>query len=251
MAGPIESEAVYDDDGNVIVGDCSNIITQTQTFTYTGPLHNEIPRPLSAADRSGDSIWTEDFSPSWFNAFMFGNGVVFDYTRQDGSPVHEDFTGKSVKNYYLRHVRRRLRHRRRRRRLGAGAALDLVLRRRRMPWRALRWRQRTVASSPAPATTAQLVRDALDAVNASNTSRALTGHNYDLDGDGVIDRLWIVHAGYGEEDGTILLNRTDYGEAAIWSHSSRRHAAYPVAPGHRGRPLHHDARERRHRRLRP
>ena len=51
-----ESEAVYDAAGNVIVGDCSNIITQTQTFTYTNPLHNQIPRPLSADDRSGDTI---------------------------------------------------------------------------------------------------------------------------------------------------------------------------------------------------
>ena len=56
-------EAVYDEDDNLILGDCSNIINETTTFTYTGPLHNEIPRPLSADDRSGDTIWTEDFSP--------------------------------------------------------------------------------------------------------------------------------------------------------------------------------------------
>ena len=34
------NEAVYDTDGNVKVGDCSNIITETKTFTYAGPLHN-------------------------------------------------------------------------------------------------------------------------------------------------------------------------------------------------------------------
>ena len=62
-------EAVYDAAGNLVVGDCSNIITQTQTFTYTGPLHNQIPRPLSAEDRSGDSIWTEDFSPNGSTPF--------------------------------------------------------------------------------------------------------------------------------------------------------------------------------------
>ncbi len=94
------NEAVYDADGNVKVGDCSNIITQTKTFTYAGPLHNKIPRPLSDADRSGQSIWTEDFSNGWFNAFMFGDGVKFQYTRQDGSVVNEDFTGKSVKQYF-------------------------------------------------------------------------------------------------------------------------------------------------------
>src|SRR4030042_6494844 len=36
------------------VGDCSNIPAETGEFTYTGPLHNQISRPLSADDRSGD-----------------------------------------------------------------------------------------------------------------------------------------------------------------------------------------------------
>ena len=48
-----------------------------------------------------------------------------------------------------------------------------------------------------------LVKDALDAVNAiSDTIPGFSWKNYDQNGDGVIDRLWIVHAGYGEEDGT-------------------------------------------------
>ena len=82
------NEAVYDADDNVVVGDCSNIITEKKTFTYTGPLHNQIPRPVSATDRSGDTIWTENFSKDWFNSFMFGNGVKFQYTGQDGSVVN-------------------------------------------------------------------------------------------------------------------------------------------------------------------
>ena len=64
-------------------------------------MHNQIPRPKSAADRSGDTIWTEDFSPGWFEAFMWGNGVEFKYTRQDGSVVYENFLGKSVRDYFL------------------------------------------------------------------------------------------------------------------------------------------------------
>ena len=43
------NEAVTDASGNVIAGDCSKIITQTKVFTYTGPTHDQIPRPLSAA----------------------------------------------------------------------------------------------------------------------------------------------------------------------------------------------------------
>ncbi len=214
-----------------VVGDCSNIITQTQTFTYTGPLHNAMPRPVSAADRSGDSIWTEDFSVDWFHAFMFGDGVTFDYTRQDGSVVHEDFTGQSVKNYYLD--------------LSAGQ-YDIhgdVIGWVQVPhstWyydadecpgsrSGARTRRGAI---PGAGTARTLVKDALDAVNAiSDTIPGFDWANYDLDGDGVIDRLWIVHAGYGEEDGTTLLNRTDYGEAAVWSHSSAVSPPYQVAPG--------------------
>ena len=82
------------------LGDCSNIITQTTVFTYTGPVHNQIPGQLSETDRSGDTIWTPDFSPTWFDDFLFGNGITFNYTRTDESVVFEDFTGKSVANFY-------------------------------------------------------------------------------------------------------------------------------------------------------
>ena len=88
-----------------------------------------------------------------------------------------------------------------------------------------------------------LVKDALNAVNAiSNTISGFDWANYDMNGDGVIDRLWIVHAGYGEEDSTTLLNRDPvlqntfvtpdpdsfYGEAAVWSHSSAVTPPYSV-----------------------
>ena len=162
---------------------------------------------------------------------MWGDGVVFNYTRHDGSPVHEDFTGKSVKNYFLD--------------MSGGdyeiegdvvgwlptAAFDLVLRRRRVPRCAFGLAAPALrhGAIPGAGNNRQLVRDALDAVNAANPD--FDWAQYDQNGDGIIDRLWIVHAGYGEEDGTILLNRTDYGEAAIWSHSSAVTPAYPVAPG--------------------
>jgi len=78
--------------------DCSLIMTAAQRFTPSGPLHNQIPRPLSAADPSGTMIWTEDFSASWYQQMLFGSGVMFNYLRQDSSPVSADFTGKSVKS---------------------------------------------------------------------------------------------------------------------------------------------------------
>ncbi len=86
----------------MVLGDCSKIITQTKTFTYSGPLHNQIPAaPFRKPTALADTIWTEDFSADWFKAFMWGDGVKFQYTRQDGSVVNEDFTGQSVKDYFL------------------------------------------------------------------------------------------------------------------------------------------------------
>jgi immune inhibitor A len=232
------------DEDTGTVGDCSNIITQTQTFTYTGPLHNQIARPLSAADRSGDAIWSPDFNKQWFTDFMFGNGVNISYTRQDSSNVFESFIGQSVKQYFSD--------------LSTGtytATGDVI------GWVSVphsTWYYgadacpgaRAYGSSsladkgiPGAGTPRTLVHDALDSVNAiSNTIPGFNWANYDLTGDGIIDRLWIVHAGYGEEDSTTLLDRDPvvqgtgvtpdpaafYGESAIWSHSSGGGTPYSV-----------------------
>jgi immune inhibitor A len=242
------NEAILDANGSPVLGDCSKVITQTKTFTYTGPLHNAIERPRSATDRSGDSIWSPDFNPSWFTDFMFGNGVVISYTRQDNSTIHESFVGQSVRDYF--------------RDLSSGTYTitgDVV------GWVSVphsTWyydadqcpggRSAPSGSSgasrgviPGAGDARTLVRDALAAVNAiSNTIPGFNWANYDLDGDGIIDRLWIVHAGYGEEDGTVLLNRYPtnpadptrttpdpaafYGESAVWSHSSSVTPPYSV-----------------------
>ena len=224
-------------------GDCSKIITQTQTFTYTGPLHNQIEKPRSATDRSGDSIWTPDFNKQWFTDFMFGNGVNISYTRQDNSTVFESFIGQSVKEYFS----------------------DLSTNTYTITGDVVGWVQvphstwyydadqcpgaRSGVSTsrggliPGAGDSRTLVKHALDQVNAiSNTIPNFNWANYDLDGDGIIDRLWIVHSGFGEEDGTPLLNRDPvvqnsfvtpdhasfYGEAAVWSHSSQVTPAYSV-----------------------
>jgi immune inhibitor A len=220
-----------------VAGDCSLIITSTQTFTYTGPLHNQIERPLSEADRSGQSIWTEDFNPQWFNDFMFGSGVVISYTRQDSSQVYANFQGKSVKDFYSDLSN------------GAYNINGDVVGWLQMPHSTMYYDAdqcpgaRSVDPNngyspqrggmiPGAGSARDLVKDALAATNAiSNTIPGFDWRNYDQNGDGVIDRLWIVHAGYGEEDSTTLLNRTTYGEASVWSHSSSVSPVYPVGEG--------------------
>jgi immune inhibitor A len=205
-------------------------------FTYTGPLHNMIERPHSTTDRSGNSIWTDDFTPEWFEDFMFGNGVEISYTMQSAESMYASFLGQSVTDYFAD--------------MSGGTYTvtgDVVgwLQVPHSTWYydtdecpGSRSGMRTSRGAiPEGGTSRDLAQDALDAVNAiSDTIPGFDWADYDLDGDGIIDRLWIVHAGYGEEDGTVLLNRdpTDpldptrtitvpeafYGEAAVWSHSS-------------------------------
>ncbi|MDD5371626.1 MAG: immune inhibitor A, partial [Anaerolineaceae bacterium] len=227
-------QAVPTTDGTVVQGNCSvvpGIPTTEKVFNYGPTLHNTIPQPVSAVDRSGDTIWTPDFSPNWFKDFMFGNGVVMDYSRVDASKVHEDFTGKSVTKFYED--------------MSGGkyhVTGDVI------GWLQLNHSAWWYGADPCPGARSgpaggfphngaipnagsarSLVKDAVDAVDAiKDTIPGFSWANYDQNADGVIDRLWIVHAGYGEEDSTTLTNRTDYGEAAMWSHSSALSPSYPI-----------------------
>lgn len=223
-------DAVYDADGKVKIGDCANIITATRTFTYAGPLHGQIERPRSAADPSGTMIWMPDFAASYYQNIIFGNGITFDYTRQDGSPVREPFPGRSVATYYQ----------------------DMSAGRYSITGDIVGWLQlphsawyygadpcpgaRSGASSssgtsgaiPGAGSARQLVRDAIAALNTARPN--FDWASYDLDHDGLVDRIWIIHAGLGEEETATLLNRTSYGEGGLWSHSGSLSPAYQVTP---------------------
>jgi immune inhibitor A len=211
------------------IGDCSNIDAATQDFTYTGPLHNQIARPLSAEDRSGDMIWTPDFSADYYRNIIFGKGVTFKYTRsEDGSVVNQKFSGKSVNNYY-RDMSKNVYQ----------ITGDVV------GWLQVPHSVWWYGADPCPGARSggtghngaisgagsarTLVTDALEAVKRAYPT--FDWAKYDQDGDGEIDRLWIIHAGLGEEDSTTLLNRTNYGEGGLWSHSSSLSPAYEVVPG--------------------
>ena len=228
------NEAVYDEYGQVATGDCSKIITQTTTFRFSGPLRNQIPRPVSAADESGNTIWTEDFGKGWFESLLWGDGVKFDYTRQDGSVVREDFAGESVRDYFLDMSGGRQRI--------SGDVIGWVKVPHSTQWYGTDACPGRRSSDPGVAVESggipnagdnrSFVVDSLAAVNAiSNTIPGFSWTNYDRDHDGVIDRLWIAHAGYGEDENATLLNRTEYGEGSLWSQSGALAPPHPVAAG--------------------
>ena len=206
---------------------CANILTEKTEFTYSGPLHNQMPRPLNEQEDFNGQSLVDDFSPQHYYDLIFGNGVKIEYTRQDGTTVSEDFTGQSVASYY---------------REMSGGMYNIV-------GEVVGWVQvnhssyyygadycpgaksagsSAFADGAADGAPQDLVRDALEAVKAAYPD--FDWASYDLDGDGVIDRLWFIHAGYGEEASESILALTDYGEGAIWSHSSQI-PYYEIVPG--------------------
>ncbi|MCC6539986.1 MAG: immune inhibitor A [Bryobacterales bacterium] len=205
-------------------GDCSNInkihgIAAPREFTYQGPLHNRIERPRSAADASGSLIWTPDFSAAYYQAFLDGDGQALTYTRQDGSPVHADLRGRTVRAYFEEMSSGEFS-------VGADVAGWLQV-----P-HSLMWYGADVCPGrnsspelvedagaiPGAGSLRSLVQDALAAFLAERPDFDFTP--FDQNADGAIDHLWIIHAGYGQEQGRTLLNRTEYGEGTLWSTSA-------------------------------
>jgi immune inhibitor A len=199
-------------------------------FTYHGPLHNEIPRPRGTNDPSEAMVWMPDFSPDYYSNIIFGGGITFDYAREDGSLVQEDFTGRSVRDYYEDLSG------------GAYSITGTIL-----GWvkvtnsvwfyggdglpgaRSCPLRPAFHGAIPGGGDSRTLVVDALKSAKAAYPT--LDWASFDQNGDGYIDRLWIIHAGLGEEDHPILLNRTPYSEGGLWSHSWSLSSPYQVVPG--------------------
>jgi len=218
-------------------GDCSAIITQTTTFTYTGPLHNQIARPPAKADLPAyNTVWTEDFSREHYYEMLFGNGLYVQYTTAAGEAVVIDHRGKSFRQFYRESSKGRYDV--------DGDVVGWVKLPHSEAWYGMDQcpGARSNAAPPRPASggyfpgggnSRQMVRDAIDAVNAAYPD--FNWARYDQDGDGIVDRLMIVHAGYGEEESTILLNRPTttgeiVGEHSIWSHSASVSPPYPASP---------------------
>jgi immune inhibitor A len=143
-------------------------------------------------------IWTQDFSTAYYQALIGGNGVKYEHLRQDGSPVSEDLTGASLRDYYANMSR------------GAYQIDADVVGWVKVP-HSIWW----CGADPCPGRNSRLeggpyhggipgagsaktlVQDAITAVKAAYPT--LDWSQYDLDRDGVLDHLWIINAGLGED----------------------------------------------------
>lgn len=222
------------------VGDCSKIVEKYSIkaptpFTYAGPLHNQIERPLSATDLTSTMVWTEDFSPAYYRNIIFGDGTTYRYARQDKTTVNEDLRGLSVRSYYQDM---------------SGGLYDItgeVVGWVKVPHSVVWYGadpcpgRRSAPHSepghnggiPAAGSARTLVVDAIEAVKRQYPN--FDWAHYDADADGVIDHLWIIAAGTSEAD-SVLINRTPYGENGLWDHAASVTPAYTVTPGVRVEP---------------
>jgi len=205
-------------------GDCSGVITETQTFTYSGPLHNQLPKPTSKEDRAYHCIWTADFNAEYYEELLFGDGVYCQYNLNDGELVTIDLRGYSVRQYYEEQSRGMY--------TIEGEVLGWVQVPHSSAWygadacpgaRSAGYSGLADGFMPDGGTPQSLVSEAIDAAVASYPG--FDWAQFDQDGDGVLDRVMFVHAGYGEEESPILLKNSGVGEHAIWSHSS---SVYPA-----------------------
>jgi len=200
------------------LGDCSGIITETQEFTFTGPLHNQLVKPTSMDHPGYNAMWTEDFSRNFYWEMLFGNGAFSEYTMENDQQVTIDLRGLSMRQYFEEQSK-------------GMYTLDGDV----VGWVQVPHSQayygadacpggRTSGYSsvadgffPGGGDPRDLASDAVDAIVASDPT--FDWAQYDQNADGVLDRVMIVHAGYGEEDSTDLLWESGQGEHAIWSHS--------------------------------
>jgi immune inhibitor A len=208
-------------------GDCSNVITATQTFTYSGPLHNQIPKPTSKDHPGYNAMWTADFSRDHYWNMLFGPGAYSQYTLDDGTVVTIDLRGYSLKAYYEEQSKGMY--------TVEGDVIGWVQVPHSEAWygadacpgaRSAGYSGLADGFFPNGGTPQDLVADAFDAAFAQ-----YPGYNwaqYDQNGDGLLDRVMIVHAGVGEEDRPGLLTASGVGEMAIWSHSSMVYPAHPI-----------------------
>ncbi|MBN2702960.1 MAG: immune inhibitor A [Pontiellaceae bacterium] len=210
-------------------------ITGPTNMVYSGPLHNEIPRPPSGdmEDSQWNSIWHPDFSADYYSDIIFGDGVVFDFERGDGSHYYADWSGYSVSNYYAEMS-------------GGKFSLEGDV----YGWITLTNSLMYYAADAVPGAlsvggevysqvsydggipgasdSSGLVMDACRAAVAQYPE--IDWADYDLDGDGIVDSLWIIFAGFSEEEGKSY-DDTDRPESRMWSHSFDVSPIFEVVEG--------------------
>lgn len=186
----------------------------TETVTFNGPLHGELPDPATVGTgRDNNTFWVPNFDVTHYEKLMFSTDgiterVRTDLTGPDGQPGF-DISGYTMRNYFLENSKGTYDL--------SGAVVDWLTLPHSEAWygadSCVAGNASMVGHPDNPIGVQQSVVDAVDVLNAREPG--FNWDEFDTDNDGVVDHLVIVHSGSGEEGGG-----GPEGTYAIWSHSS-------------------------------
>jgi len=177
--------------------------------TTEGPLHNQIPPP---GPRDNNTIWYEDATPELYSELYFGVGPDAGVIVHHPNLGDVDLRGNTMANYYLEQSE------------GAFTPKGEVYPKWLQAMHSEGWygadseswnaaHTECVAGGNHNVLAADLVREAVDAVNADDAS--FPWENFDGDANGIVDNFTVIHAGMGQETGGGV-----QGAFSIWSHAS-------------------------------
>lgn len=189
------------------------------TETFEGPMHGNIPYPGGSPTETIDNNTTyyPSTEPENYEELIFGTEGITEPLRPGDPNVNDglglDISGLTVQTYY-----------------DAQSDSSVTVTGTVVPWVAVTHTEAyygidlCVPGFEPPSTAdgqieqpAELVVDAIEALKAEGGPYDTYEfwQQYDNDGDGWVDTLWIIHAGGGQEAGGGA-----EGEHSIWSHSS-------------------------------
>ncbi len=184
--------------------------TFAYTDTVTGPLNGTIPDPRG---HDNFSIWSDDFSVQWYEDLMFGNGVGLiltgEQTINNGAGV--DLTGVSAANWYLEQSEGAYT-------LTGEIYPDWVQLDHSVAYYGWDGDETNPAGDAVPCDGTpsgygfEFVIDTIHKINEADPN--FDWAQYDVDGDGVVDHLMVIHAGTDNSAGG-----GDMGNYQLWAHS--------------------------------
>ncbi|MBX7234974.1 MAG: immune inhibitor A [Caldilineales bacterium] len=176
--------------------------------TVEGPLHGTIPDP--SLDGDNNTIWTDNFSIDWYQKLMFGDGVgVIRTDLNNGAGV--DLSGTSARNWYLQQSE------------GQYTVDGEIY----PQWIQLDhsvayygWDGDELSPDgvgyPCDGTPSgygfEFTRDVVNKLNEIDPN--FDWSQYDVNGDGIVDHLMLIHAGTDNSAGG-----GSYGNYQLWAHS--------------------------------
>lgn len=194
---------------------CTNVTTET----VEGPLHNEIADPAGTTDNH--TFWVPDFSQELFQHLFFDVGPTGGITVPVRTDLYDgagtDLTGLTAANYYLEQSK------------GVYWLEGYVT-----PWMQLPVSEGQFGADGNECQLGgtdgrngqvyNIVISATDALNAywlATYGKDFPWKEYDVNGDGIVDHLMIIHAGEDQSAGG-----GDQGDYSIWAHSSDVNAPF-------------------------